>query len=151
MRLTPRLRVLLKAAAGTTITCLLIWRFLSLMDSEEEVFRDPSDQARIRLTFARQHLERRRSENRKMPESLEEVFVGMSKDRRAYLELDPWNRAIRLSLDSSGYQLRSAGPDGVFNSSDDVVVAGTAKCVMGCGNEREARGGADSLPEPRPL
>ena len=120
MQLTPRLRVLLKAAAGTTITCLVLWRIVGLMDSQEDVFRDPRDQARIRLTFAQQHLERRRSENRKMPKSLAEVFVGLSEDRRAYLGFDPWNRAIRLSLVSSGYQLRSAGPDGVFDSSDDI-------------------------------
>ena len=40
--------------------------------------------------------------------------------------IDGWNRPLRYVLQSSGYELRSAGEDGRFQSGDDVVQAGSA-------------------------
>jgi hypothetical protein len=37
---------------------------------------------------------------------------------------DVWNRALRYAPDFPGFQLRSAGPDGVFGTPDDIVAFG---------------------------
>ena len=40
--------------------------------------------------------------------------------------IDGWNRPLRYAPRANGYELRSAGEDGVFQSSDDVIQAGSA-------------------------
>ncbi len=39
-----------------------------------------------------------------------------------YVPQDPWGRQIRYSPSESGFELRSAGPDGVFGNKDDIVL-----------------------------
>lgn len=35
---------------------------------------------------------------------------------------DQWNRDLRCSMDGASLYIRSAGPDGIFESKDDLVV-----------------------------
>jgi hypothetical protein len=37
---------------------------------------------------------------------------------------DPWGHRVRLSAGDREYELRSAGPDGVFSTADDLVATG---------------------------
>lgn len=39
---------------------------------------------------------------------------------------DVWGRPVRYSPHRRGFELRSAGPDGVFDTRDDIVVDGRA-------------------------
>lgn len=39
--------------------------------------------------------------------------------------IDGWDRSFRYVPQSDGYELRSAGEDGIFQSDDDVVQAKT--------------------------
>ncbi len=52
--------------------------------------------------------------NGEYPSSLRQVL--------GYVPRDPWGREIRYSPSDDGFELRSAGPDGVFASQDDIVL-----------------------------
>jgi hypothetical protein len=39
---------------------------------------------------------------------------------------DPWGHRVRISRQDREFELRSAGPDGVFGTADDVVKTGLA-------------------------
>ena len=59
------------------------------------------------------------------------AFPGAACWGGPYLTLirrDPWGLAYRLSVDQGAVEARSAGPDGVFETSDDVF---TARCLAG--------------------
>jgi len=59
------------------------------------------------------------NEGEGLPESLEALRRS---NPMAAAALDAWGRAIRYErLSDSSFRLRSAGPDGVFESADDVV------------------------------
>lgn len=71
-----------------------------------------------------QGLERYRQANSKPPQvsdfrALVDLLTPRFMDR--IIRFDPWSRPYRYQSRADGYDLRSAGPDGLFDTDDDVV------------------------------
>lgn len=75
-----------------------------------------------------------RMEERSLPESLETLVQPSPRTKSAFLEKlssDPWGKAYRYRIEdekAQTYRVSSAGPDGEFDTEDDLVVpAGSAR------------------------
>jgi hypothetical protein len=66
------------------------------------------------LVQAQGVIERHRSETGRLPEGIEGNKLVLS-------FTDVWNNAVRYDGDDNGYAIRSAGPDGKFDTPDDLV------------------------------
>ncbi len=85
--------------------------------------RDPPE---LTTTVGRMHRLKtvldERLERGPLPITLTELVTAHPPAERVPIQ-DSWRREMRLIRHSDRvYQLRSAGPDGVFGSSDDIVV-----------------------------
>jgi hypothetical protein len=58
----------------------------------------------------------------RLPAELEPVLAAYSRAREQ--ERDVWGNAVRYLVRGRDYELRSAGPDGVFSTADDIIVWG---------------------------
>jgi hypothetical protein len=52
---------------------------------------------------------------------------------------DVWGRPVRYSPDGTRFELRSAGPDGVFDTADDIVMMGMLGRDRPCSSRNEYR------------
>lgn len=61
-----------------------------------------------------------RENNGKLPD-------GIEGNKIVLVHVDAWHRGLRYDLheEANTYEIRSAGPDGEFDTDDDVVVAGS--------------------------
>jgi hypothetical protein len=66
------------------------------------------------LTQAEGVVEHYRSETGRLPEGIEGNKLVLS-------FTDVWNNPVRYDLDDNTYAIRSAGPDGKFDTGDDLV------------------------------
>lgn len=82
-------------------------------------------EARWRLSTIASAVDRYRLEHRAWPPDLAALTGSVDDRGEAYLERlpdDPWGRPHRFTvIDRVRFDLRSAGPDGVMDTVDDVV------------------------------
>ena len=93
--------------------------------TEAETFgADTTTWAEYRLRLVQHAVILYGNANGRLPESLDAPIPGS--DPPAWPEwphrTDPWKREIRYEPTENGFELRSAGSDGVFNTSDDIYV-----------------------------
>lgn len=118
-----RTKALLVAAGvvAAIVVVVILLRLTAMVphDTAEVVYPDPRDRTSLTLDLLRQHLRELRQGRRPLPASIDDVARGDS--AAGELTKDAWARKIRLTHGASGYELRSAGPNGRFGDLDDVV------------------------------
>lgn len=55
------------------------------------------------------------------------VWLNTSFDSIGDVSLDPWDNPFLLETDGDRFTIRSLGPDGIYNSKDDILHSGKAK------------------------
>lgn len=103
-------------------------------------------QARATLESARVKIDEKRAEEKALPDGIAGNRLLLKEGFR-----DPWNGEIRYELhdDERSYSLRSSGPDGRFDTRDDVSIAIGADALhepIGGGQKAES---AESDAKPR--
>jgi hypothetical protein len=89
-------------------------------DDAETVFRDPRDRTTVILAHVKGQVSERLANHEPFPSSLRDLPSLPESVLR-----DAWGREIQLERTGSHYAVRSAGPDGHFKTSDDLVVEGS--------------------------
>lgn len=117
-------QLLTMAAVGLGVLFLL-WRLT--FDTEKDVFAHPADRTSLRLEALQRHLEKTISAGSDFPTSMERLITSLPPHMRETLARDAWDRPLRLQRRDAHYELRSSGPDGAFDTSDDVVVKGAVQ------------------------
>lgn len=87
----------------------------------------PKDTARMQLRNVAQAVDVSRQRNRRLPASLDLLTQEDPNTKEPYLDKvpdDPWGvpyRYVVIDARRGRYTLRSAGPDGTFETDDDIV------------------------------
>lgn len=97
---------------------------LSVMrESEQHYWPELVPRQEYRLTMLQERLTAQLRSGRPFPARLEE-FAPPVAEVPWLSTCDPWGHRVRLSRQERQYELRSAGPDGVFETADDIVKTG---------------------------
>ena len=78
------------------------------------------------MADARRFLADFRTPRGQFPSTLQEALPSPRSAWITDYEHDAWGTPLRYRVVRSGYELRSAGPDRTFETSDDVVVTDVA-------------------------
>lgn len=73
----------------------------------------------VRLVF---YVDKYRQVHGRLPSDLTPILA--SSERAAEQHADIWGRDIRFRPLQNRFELRSAGPDGIFETADDIIVLG---------------------------
>lgn len=97
-------------------------RRISIVDDDRTFYPDPRERTEARIEDLRYNIRQYVRRHRRLPARLDEVF---GEDIRAdvlwrFLH-DAWDQEIRYQPSPPEYELRSAGPDKVYGTSDDIV------------------------------
>ena len=121
MRKRPRGMATAGFLIGGLQTGLLIGAVLLSVSTGQAIQHQPEHSLHTRKTQdamaeARDVVERYRADEERLPEGIEgnKLVVPME---------DSWGEALRYERRGDGYLIRSAGPDGVFESPDDLTAA----------------------------
>jgi hypothetical protein len=117
---------LLAIVALLTIIGAGLWLIgprLSGGETDRELFPDSRARTEVHLQTIRLVVEDYLREERKLPDSLGAITRDPAQFKSNPDRLDAWNRPILYRTAESAYELRSSGPDGVFDNEDDVVLA----------------------------
>src|SRR3989339_556145 len=86
---------------------------------------DPIPKTKMAMSFFDAAISAYRHEFGSYPNSLTNLTESGNVNSIKFINqddiFDKWNRPIQYKLTPSGYELRSAGPDGVFETPDDIV------------------------------
>lgn len=97
----------------------------TIYDTDREFFPDPADRTHIRMEVAQHLISAYQAEHGAFPPSLDAAIFADPRGRLPIsIERDGWSNPFAYRLVGASYELRSAGPDGVIGSTDDVVVRG---------------------------
>lgn len=102
----------------------LLWRLG--MDTAEDVFPHPADRTELRLEALQRQLEQLTTAGIEVPATIDQLLAKVPARMRETLSKDAWDRPVRLQRTGAHYELRSSGPDGAFDTSDDIVVRGSS-------------------------
>ena len=91
-----------------------------IVDTEEMLIPDPKARTLNRLYILRVYVRRYAREHKRLPDRLAD-FLPPGNARPAALDRDAWGNMIRYHRSISGFELRAAGPDGRFGTTDDFV------------------------------
>jgi len=108
------------AVATALVLIVLMLRGLSIHDSEETVFRDPRDRTAFRMDLIGSYLDSLEMAG-SLPRSGDDFDVALSHGRPNGLRMDAWNHVLSFQRVGTGYELRSAGPDGQYGTADDIT------------------------------
>src|SRR6185437_14750468 len=97
------------------------WRSSGIGDTDQDLFTTPASLTSHRLEVLSILVEQLKESTGKYPAGLEAVDVKACRENR---RCDGWGCPISYLRTSAGYELRSAGPDGVFGNSDDLIFDG---------------------------
>jgi hypothetical protein len=109
-------------ALGATV--LVTVRLADRGDTDEMMFPDPGQLTMERLRSLRQVIDENRDARSAYVDSLMSVEPKEHAPEGESFRYDGWNHPIRYHRTDRAYELRSAGPDGVFETPDDIVLAG---------------------------
>jgi hypothetical protein len=96
------------------------------VDTEESLFPEPADRTRFRLAGLKIAVERFDSLHGKLPERVEDFTVippGLQEEQS--YRYDAWRSLVAYTTRPPEFELRSAGPDRVLHTADDIVLRGT--------------------------
>ena len=108
---------LLFCGVALTWTCAAFGLFVGDMGNctlSVPAFRE----ARVRVSEVRQALMTYQIERSRCPTTSDDLIAGGYIDARRFV--DPWRKWIAFSCSEEDTTVRSAGPDGVFGTPDDV-------------------------------
>lgn len=103
----------------------------------ESIGRDSVLETERRLIGLVYHVDAYGRERAGLPSSLDPV-AGRSR-AAAEGSVDTWGRFVRYAPDGQRFELRSAGADAMFSTSDDIVVSGQLGRVFPCDVRTEER------------
>lgn len=104
----------------------------SIKDTEATLYPNLSDRSAFRLRKLAVLVSRYREEHNQLPPKLDAIFSRTSATQDSLsLRYDAWMHLVQYTLDSAGYELRSAGPDGKSGTSDDIIVRDSASVDRG--------------------
>jgi hypothetical protein len=96
------------------------------VDRQAEINPTPAQVTQRRLTILHSEIAKTRVLKGRLPFTLEEILSRPEPDPNVRPQprwlLDGWERPIRYNGDDP-YELRSAGPDGVYDTADDMTSA----------------------------
>jgi len=96
-----------------------------MRETEQHYWPDPVKREEYRLTMLQERLGAHLREGRAFPVRMDE-FAAPVAEVPWLSTCDPWGHRVRLSRADREYELRSAGPDGVFGNADDIFRTGLA-------------------------
>jgi hypothetical protein len=96
-------------------------------DTDEVVYRDPRRLTVMKLRVIQQQIDSVLAVGALLPKSTDSLLGQLAPADREYWAQDAWKHPIRIDSVAAGYRVRSAGPDGIYGTSDDIVVMGQAK------------------------
>jgi hypothetical protein len=89
-----------------------------VVETEETLEPDPLVRSWDRVYVLRRRLLGLVQQRQELPDNLSKLLVP--EDFIPY-DRDAWGRAIRYTRGSSTFEIRSAGPDGCYDSGDDII------------------------------
>ena len=89
-----------------------------MVDTEETLEPDPLIRSWDRLYVVRRRLLEFIARGENLPEGLSQVLFS---DDFIQYDQDAWGRMFRYRRGSSTFEVRSAGPDGCYDSADDLI------------------------------
>lgn len=121
MKTSSRLAIL---GSVIVVVAVGVWAYTRpVVDTERELVPDAVGRTSFRMNNLRAAIARHVELNHRLPHSLEDVLPsGVALDPLDDPRNDAWGRPIVLELVEAGYSLRSAGPDGVLGSEDDLTI-----------------------------
>ena len=114
-------------ASAVAIAGIALWIVASghsppAQDGVYDTFRDPGAEQRLLLAQLRKRVERYRAAYGRWPVDLAAAVSDTAPGPAArYLVVDMWGGTVSYRLRGAGFELRSAGPDRVMESEDDIV------------------------------
>ena len=106
----------LTALVAVVIGLLLAGRrSIGIVDTEEMLLPDPRGREVVRLRALSGRLQAYARDHRVLPERLSVLGAEISRP-------DEWGTAIRYARTGAVLDLRSAGPDRRFSTTDDIIV-----------------------------
>jgi len=91
-----------------------------MRETEQHYWPDPRAREAYRLTMLQERLTAYIREGHYFPARVDQ-FAPPVAEVPWLSTCDPWGHRVRLSRVERQFELRSAGPDGVFDNEDDVV------------------------------
>jgi hypothetical protein len=104
--------------------------FAGITDTDSDIWPDPVERTEVRIEVLRRYLAGHFASEGAWPTSLAAVLPTGRDDPIAGYGVDAWNRAFRYVPAGTDYELRSAGPDGRFETADDIVTTRTKATKM---------------------
>jgi hypothetical protein len=94
-----------------------------MRQTEQQYWPQPIPREQYRLTMLSERLGAHMREGHPFPVSVDE-FAPPIAEVPWLSTCDPWGHRVRLARQGREFELRSAGPDGVFLTADDLVQTG---------------------------
>jgi hypothetical protein len=116
----PRVEACVDSVTGSPAMSVEVMR-----QTERQYWPDLVARQTYRLTMLSERLGAHLREGRPFPSSVDE-FAAPVAEVPWLSTCDPWGHRVRVSRQDREYELRSAGPDGVFGTADDLTVTGLA-------------------------
>ena len=95
------------------------------VDTRAEINPRPVEVTRRHMSIVARALEKARQGTGRYPADVREILSLPIEDPNVRPQewwlIDGWDRPLRYVSRSNGYELRSAGADGIFESADDLV------------------------------
>jgi hypothetical protein len=104
--------------------------FAGITDTDSDIWPDPMERTEVRIEVLRRYLADHFASEGAWPASLAAVLPTGRDDPIVGYGVDAWKRAFRYVPADTDYELRSAGPDGRFETSDDIVTTRTKATRM---------------------
>jgi hypothetical protein len=90
-----------------------------MRQTEQHYWPDPKAREAYRLTMLQERMGAYVREGHPFPQRVDE-FAPPVAEVPWLSTCDPWGHRVRLSRTDTQFDLRSAGPDGVFDTEDDI-------------------------------
>jgi hypothetical protein len=116
----PRAEACVDTVAGSPAMSVQVMR-----ETEQHYWPEPQAREEYRLTMLTERLGAYMREGHPFPSSVDD-FAPRVPEVPWLSTCDPWGHRVRLTRADREYELRSAGPDGVFGTADDVFRTGLA-------------------------
>ena len=94
-----------------------------MRQTEQQYWPQPIPREQYRLTMLSERLGAHLREGHSFPVSVDE-FAPPIAEVPWLSTCDPWGHRVRVGRQGREFELRSAGPDGVFQTADDLVQTG---------------------------
>jgi hypothetical protein len=121
----PRAEACVDSVTGSPAMSVEVMR-----QTERQYWPELTARAEYRLTMLTERLGAHLREGKPFPTRMDE-FAAPIAEVPWLSTCDPWGHRVRISRREREYELRSAGPDGIFGTADDVARTGLAPTPRG--------------------